>query len=468
MNTETKLRRRLLLAGGGAAALLPWLEIFRGGRAQAQTATPIKRFMVFFYPGGVIRDKFWPTGTETNFTMPYILDPLKDYKDKLLIMDGLQQNNMNDNKPGHPHTQGMTGLLTGKATTSGPYAFFLGGSTDFAQGPSVDHLIGTKISAGLRFPTLELGVLWPTYGTGPSPQNTINYSGAGQPAQPVADPWKAFQRIFMGVGMSGTAGADAAAALRLKRTQLVLDSAAAEFKAVMPSLGAEDKLRLQEHLGRFDEIRSSLMAPTGVGPSCAVPTNITSADSISYSTGGDGSHQTVATAASNRMPTISRQMIDMAVQSFACDLTRVATIQYTDAASRASFPWLNYNENHHFYQHDGGYQMQPCADIAHFFYGEFAYLIKRLAETKEGDKTMLDSTAVLLCSEIGDPPSHDYKRIPFILAGSGGGSFKTGRYVNFGGKPHHMLLVALMNAYGLSDTSIGDAKYNNGALTGLG
>ena len=93
---------------------------------------------------------------------------------------------------------------------------------------------------------------------------------------------------------------------------------------------------------------------------------------------------------------------------------------------------------------------------------------QRLSETKDGDKTMLDTTAVLLCSEIGDPPSHDYKRIPFIIAGSGGGAFKTGRFLDFGGKPHHMLLVALLNAYGLSNTSVGDAKYNMGALTGLG
>jgi hypothetical protein len=465
MKTEAKLRRRLLLAGGAAATLLPWLEVFGGARASAQTASPIKRFMVFFYPGGVIRDKFWPTGTETDFTTPYILEPLKDYKDKLLILDGLQQNNMNDNRPGHPHTQGMTGLLTGKATTSGPYSFFLGGSTDLAQGPSIDQLIAKKISAGLRFSSLELGVLWPTYGTGPAPQNTISYTGAGQPAQPISDPWKAFQRIFMGLD---TSNPDTAAALRLKRTQLVLDAAAAEYKAMMPSLGAEDKIRLQEHLGRFEEIQAGLMAPTGGNPACMAPTNITEADSITYKTGGNEDHVTIAAAASNRMPTIGRQMIDMAIQSFVCDLTRVATIQYTDAASRASFPWLDYNENHHFYQHDGGFQMQPCADIARFFYGEFAYLIKRLSETKEGDKTMLDSTAVLLCSEVGDPPSHDFKRIPFVIAGSGGGLFKTGRHLKLGGKPHHMLLVALMNAYGLTETSIGDEKYNNGALTGLG
>ena len=470
MNAESRLRRRLLLIGGGAAALLPWLEVFGGARikeARAQSQAPIKRLMVFFFPGGVIREKYWPTGTETNFTMPYIMEPLTKYKDKLLIMDGLEQRNMLDGY-GHPHTRGMTGLLTGKATIQGPYAFFLGGSTDFAQAASIDHMIGNKISAGLRFPSLELGVLWPTYGTGPSPQNTISYSGAGQPAQPTADPWKAFQRIFAGVGASTGSGTMNDAALRLKRTELVLDSASAEFNAVMPSMGAEDKVRLQEHLSRLAEIRSSLTAPSGTGPSCLPPTTITAADTVSYSTGGDGSHQTVAAAASNRMPTISRQMIDMAVMSMACDLTRVASIQYTDAASRASFPWLNLNENHHFYQHDGGFQQQPCADITRFFLGEFAYLLQRMSEVKEGDKTLLDSTAILMCSEIGDPPSHDHRRIPFILAGGASGSFKTGRFLNFGGKAHHGLLLSMLNAYGLPDTTVGDAKYNSGPLTGLG
>ena len=166
------------------------------------------------------------------------------------------------------------------------------------------------------------------------------------------------------------------------------------------------------------------------------------------------------------MPTISRQMIDMSVMSLACDLTRVASIQYTDAALRASFPWLNLNENHHFYQHDGGFMQQPCADIDTFFMGELAYLLQRLSSIKEGDQTLLDSTAVLVCSEIGDPPSHDYKRIPFIIAG-GGTMFKTGRYLKLPATPHNNMLVSLLNAYGLKNTTFGDAKYCTGALTGL-
>jgi hypothetical protein len=468
MNFETRFRRRLLLAGGAAAALLPWLEALPGGRvytAKAQEQSPIKRFIVFFWPGGVVRDQYWPTGSERDFTLPHILQPLTAYRDKLLILDGIEMRNMLDGV-GHPHTRGMGGLLTGKALAPGKYVFFCGGGgADFPQGTSIDHMIGNKIGADRRFKTLELGVLWPTYGTGPTPQNTISYSGPGRPAQPTSDPWAAFSRIFAGVG--GGANMNQDAALRIRKTQLVIDSAAAEFRAVSSGLGAEDKLRLDEHLSRLAEIKASLVAPTGQGAACTPPTGITAADGIMYATGGDGSHQTIAKNASGRMPTIGKQMIDMAVMSLACDLTRVASIQFTDAASRASFPWLNLNENHHFYQHDGGFHQQPCADISRFFVEQFAYLLQRLSEVKEGDKPLIDSTTILMCSEIGDPPSHDHRRVPFVIAGGGGAAFRLGRYLKLGAQPHHKLLVSLLNSYGIADTTIGDAKYGTGPLAGL-
>jgi hypothetical protein len=466
MNFEAKFRRRLLLAGGGAIALLPWLEALGGGRAHrvsAQDQTPTKRFVVFFWPGGVIRDLYWPTGGELDFTMPYILEPVSAYRDKLLILDGLEMANMLDGL-GHPHTRGMGGLLTGKALTPGQYSFF-GDPTDFPQGMSIDHMIGNRIGAERRFKTLELGVLWPTYGTGPTPQNMISYSGPGQPAQPTSDPWAAFQRIFS--GLDGGASMNDDAALRVRKTQLVLDSASAEFAAISRGLGVEDRRRLDEHLSRLAEIKASLVAPTGQGAACALPTGITEADGIVYATGGDGSHQTVARDASERMPTIGHQMIDTAVMSLACDLSRVVSIQYTDAASRASFPWLNLNENHHFYQHDGGFQQQPCADISRFFVEQFAYLLERLSEVMEGDKPLLESTTILMCSEIGDPPSHDHRRVPFVIAGGDGSVFRLGRYLKLGTQPHHKLLVSLLNSFGIDDTTIGDAKYGTGPLTGL-
>ena len=74
MNFEAKFRRRLLLAGGGAVALLPWLEALGGGRvhrARAQDQTPIKRFIVFFWPGGV-KNRLYDIENGETVTVPEI------------------------------------------------------------------------------------------------------------------------------------------------------------------------------------------------------------------------------------------------------------------------------------------------------------------------------------------------------------------------------------------------------------
>src|SRR6185503_18736684 len=87
-----RLNRRAVLKGAGSIAIaLPWLEIMdRGRRAQAQATTfPAKRLVTVFQPGGTVRAKYTPTGSETAPVLSPILAPLEPVKSKLLIIDGL-------------------------------------------------------------------------------------------------------------------------------------------------------------------------------------------------------------------------------------------------------------------------------------------------------------------------------------------------------------------------------------------
>src|SRR5450432_906765 len=207
-------RRALLGAAGGISLALPWLEALTGrSLARAATAPPPKRLIIFFSPGGVIRDQFWPTGTENSFTLPKILEPLAPYQKQLLVLDGLDSKPMVDGV-GQAHAKGMGGLLTGRALPAGQYAFFDGGSAGFADGISIDHAIGEKIGTATKFKTLEFGVLWPTYGSGPLPQNVISYAAAGQPAPPMHDPYDAFTRLFSTVGQTTDEATSSAARAR--------------------------------------------------------------------------------------------------------------------------------------------------------------------------------------------------------------------------------------------------------------
>ena len=157
-------------------------------------------------------------------------------------------------------------------------------------------------------------------------------------------------------------------------------------------------------------------------------------------------------------------MMDMLVLSFACDLTRVASLAWTDAASRAYFPWLGLAQNHHYYQHFPG--QKEHGTILNWYMQQLAYLLGQLAATPEGDHTLLDSTVVLFGTEISETTHHGHTRVPRMLFG-GKNTFRLGRHLKLAGAPHNNLLVSLQNAFGIESNQFGDPKHTTGPLTGL-
>lgn len=461
-----RLDRRALLGGAAATLALPWLEALAPRRAHA--AGVPRRFIVFFTPGGAVPEDFWPSGSETTFTLPAILAPMEPWRKQLLLVDGVEMQAMTTGS-GSEHQKGMGALLTGRSLPTGTFSFF-GGPAGFPQGISIDQAIANKVGATTKHKSVELGILWPTYGNGPTPQNMLNYTGPQQPAPPMRDPWIVFQRLFGDFIPNGQAAAMSAVEVRKQQTKLLLDGTAQQYQSLAGKLGGEDRARLQEHLQRMREIRAALdRAPDRAAAGCSVPA-VTREDGLgNYKTGGDGdgdSHYTIESNVSGRMPAIGKLMIDQLVTAFACDLTRVGTLQWTDAASRNSFPWLNLSQNHHFYQHDGGYRPKELTQVSRWYAEQLAYLCSRLAAVKEGDGTMLDSTVIFWGSEISHPSNHDSRRMPFLLAGGAGGAFRMGRHVKIEA-PHNNLLVSLMNAYGVPGTTFGDSRFCTGPLSGL-
>src|SRR6188474_1881909 len=82
-------RRTLLRAASGAVLALPLLPSLR---ARAQEVTFPKRFITMYTPNGVIHDGWWPTAvtSETEFELSQSHTPLLPYRDRLLILSGLE------------------------------------------------------------------------------------------------------------------------------------------------------------------------------------------------------------------------------------------------------------------------------------------------------------------------------------------------------------------------------------------
>jgi len=68
-------------------------------------------------------------------------------------------------------------------------------------------------------------------------------------------------------------------------------------------------------------------------------------------------------------------------------------------------------------------------------------------------------------NELGKGNSHSRDEIPYVMVGGCGGYFKTGRYLRFLPQtPHNDLLVTLMQAMGLEQTTFGDRRFARGPL----
>ena len=137
----------------------------------------------------------------------------------------------------------------------------------------------------------------------------------------------------------------------------------------------------------------------------------------------------------DNIPHISKMQIDLMVNSFAADFSRVATLQFTNSVGGARMHWLDISEGHHELSHlpDGDAKAQDkLTRINKFWCEQMAYLAKRLAETPEpgGGGSLLDNTLLLWTNELGKGNSHTLDDIPFVLVG-GGLDFKMGRSLKY-------------------------------------
>jgi hypothetical protein len=177
----------------------------------------------------------------------------------------------------------------------------------------------------------------------------------------------------------------------------------------------------------------------------------------------------------DNFPITGRAQMDLLVMALACDMTRVASLQWSRAVSGVQMgSWLPLIQprGHHDMSHDadggtGADTFNDLTTINRWYSDQFAYLLSAMDAIPEGNSTMLDNSVVLWVNELGKGNSHTRNDIPFLMAGGCQGHFNTGRTIDFGGAPHGQLLVSLAHAMGYPITSFGVPQYSQGPLPGL-
>ncbi len=448
LSRRAPLSRRALLRGSGVAVAMPFLEaMLRPLDSHAAPGDAPQRFLVFYTPGGTLMEDYQPTGSETAFEFPEMTASLNPFREDLLVLQGLNLS-CTEQGVGHPHSRGMAGLLTGTELLPGDFETG-GGLASFANGISVDQVIAERIGAMHKFKSLEFSSGWAISGKSAGEvsfaANQLTMAGPNKPIPPQIDPRGVFDRLFSDL-ISDDPGADDASR---QKVASILDLVAGEYTRVGAQLGAADKAKLDEHLTKIREMEVSLTAETDASSACAKPETPTAEQFANVDLKG-------------------KLMTDLLVMSFACDLTPVATMQWSDSESKfpLNFDPLNLADHHHGYQHDSEFTPDALFKIYQWFTGNFAYMLEKLKGVQEADRSLLDNTLVFWGTEIQWPPDHNQTNMPFMLAGAKD-VLSTGRWVQATPQPHNNLLVSILNMFGGDDTSFGLPEYNSGALAGL-
>src|SRR4029078_6605061 len=122
-------------------------------------------------------------------------------------------------------------------------------------------------------------------------------------------------------------------------------------------------------------------------------------------------------------------MCDLMVLACQTDVPRVSTY-IGSTPNGVTYPELGFSEVHpSVTHHNGGEKVGKVAAITAFNIEQFAYMVKKMAGLREGDGTLLDNCIMMWGSGLEDGNEHTRENLPIIIAGKGGGSIKTGRFL---------------------------------------
>ena len=152
-----------------------------------------------------------------------------------------------------------------------------------------------------------------------------------------------------------------------------------------------------------------------------------------------------------------RLMCDIMVLGFQTDTTRITTLKLNNDHSSLRFPNLGVDYMiHHLLSHSDG---ADWLKVNQFFIQQLAYIATKLDAIREGDRTVLDNSVLLYCSSMLTG-GHDATQLPVVMLGRAGGKLKTGRTLDYLGKPERKMcgmFLSLLDKFGIKATQFGDA-----------
>ena len=432
--------RRTILRGIGATVALPLLDA-APAFGQGRLLTNQNRLAYLYFPNGIPRGIWYPEKTGVNGELIQLnewMSPLEPFKEEIIIPSNIWT------PEGNGHVEGTPTWLTGHDYDSRGVN---------AGGVSADQIVARHLRDQTLLPSLELSTKGEGYFSNSLPRNAISWSAPDRPMTREIEPRTIFDRMF-------------STKSSVNSNRSVMDSVLADARSLSSVVSAADSLRLDEY---FESIRAlerriefaerqstEMLNDRALTDTLVAPTPGIPADHESY----------------------VRLMMDLMILAFQSDATRVITFMLDHGQSNRYFNFIpevdgtwhalsHYQNASGMTEDDDGttswesveQKRAMYAEVVRWHHSQVAYLLGRMKNIREPDgNTLLDNSMLLMGGAIGDGNEHDASHLPTLLAGRGGGTIKTGRYINHD-EPTDLasIHVALMQRMGVPIERLGTA-----------
>jgi hypothetical protein len=317
-------------------------------------------------------------------------------------------------------------------------------------GVSVDQVAAQQLGRETRLPSLELGIERGAQsgncdsGYSCAYSSNISWRSANSPMAKEINPKLVFDRLFA-VGKSSTTPVEETKR-RLYQASII-DFVLDDAQQLQKRLGLNDRHKLDEYLTSVREIEVRITKfgaaesrpPAGTSRPQGIPDNLR--EQI-------------------------RLMFDLIAIAFQCDTTRICTFMFANEGSNRDYALLNVAEGHHDLSHHGGDKKkhEKLKIINRFHVEQFAYLLGKLKDIREGNGSLLENVMIVYGSGICDGDRHNHDDLPILLAGRGNGTIKPGRHLKLEPQPLNNLYLAMLDRLGVKLDRLGDST---GRLTKL-
>jgi hypothetical protein len=434
--TKKHLSRRSVLRAAGVSLGLPLLDaMIPAATALAQTAAaPRLRAGFFYLPHGAIMwntaygaemDRWTPSGSGDDFKLSPILEPLEKYKHLVTSFGHLE----NKAPAGSVHGLFPATWLSGIRPDQD--------SSGAHMAPTIDQLIAGRIGQDTVLPSLEVAseTTIQSAAGGSYYSATLAFRDAATPLPMEFNPRKVFVQLF-GAGDTPEERATIAG-----RTQSILDLINERSEELKRTLGAEDRVVLDSYLESVRETERR----------------------VERASQRDLSGIQLPDAPIGELSNFDEQvklMFDLIALSYQADVTRVATYFMVGEATNRTYNHIGVPDAFHPLSHHANnmQRLEKLVTIQRYHVERFADFIDKLANTPDGDGSLLDHSMFMYGSNMSNSDRHNNYPLPTLLVGGGAGRLRGGQHIDL---PERTTLsnlhLTLVNKAGLELKSLSDS-----------